>query len=117
MTLSEVLADETCATAEQFEEKEQTRILRIQINALPERERLLLSLYYHEELTLREIGHVLGIQIAPLSAALDGDSAAARGDGSRGAATTSRGAASIGRPRIIRGFSRLRRRLGRTRNG
>jgi len=31
------------------------------IGSLPERERLLISLYYFEELTMREIGEVLGI--------------------------------------------------------
>ena len=31
------------------------------INYLPEQEKLVLSLYYYEELTLREIGHVMDI--------------------------------------------------------
>jgi RNA polymerase sigma factor for flagellar operon FliA len=31
------------------------------ISSLPERERLVLSLYYDEELNLREIGEVLGV--------------------------------------------------------
>ena len=31
------------------------------IQRLPERERLVVSLYYYEELTLREIGEVLGV--------------------------------------------------------
>ncbi len=31
------------------------------ILALPERERLVIALYYYEELTLREIGEVLGV--------------------------------------------------------
>ena len=31
------------------------------IEALPERERLIITLYYHEELTLREIGEILGL--------------------------------------------------------
>ncbi len=31
------------------------------INALPERERLLVALYYHENMTLREIGEVLSV--------------------------------------------------------
>lgn len=61
VTLRDVLADETSAPSVQVEEAEQTRILAAEINALPQRERLVLSLYYHEELTLREIGHVLGI--------------------------------------------------------
>ena len=31
------------------------------IEALPERERLIVTLYYYEGLTLKEIGHVLGV--------------------------------------------------------
>lgn len=31
------------------------------IEALPERERLVIALYYYESLTLREIGEVLGV--------------------------------------------------------
>jgi hypothetical protein len=31
------------------------------VDVLPERERLVISLYYHEELTLREIGEILGL--------------------------------------------------------
>ena len=31
------------------------------IDALPEKERLMISLYYYEELTMKEIGEVLGI--------------------------------------------------------
>ncbi|HSS53890.1 MAG TPA: sigma-70 family RNA polymerase sigma factor, partial [Gaiellales bacterium] len=36
-------------------------ILRSEIERLPERERTVLELYYFEELTLREIGEVLGV--------------------------------------------------------
>jgi RNA polymerase sigma factor FliA len=31
------------------------------ISRLPEREKLVITLYYYEELTLREIGEVLGV--------------------------------------------------------
>ena len=31
------------------------------IDTLPEKERLMISLYYYEELTMKEIGEVLGI--------------------------------------------------------
>ena len=31
------------------------------VERLPERDRLVVSLYYHEELTLQEIGQVLGV--------------------------------------------------------
>jgi len=37
------------------------------ILALPERERLVIALYYYEELTLREIGEVLGVSESRVS--------------------------------------------------
>ncbi|MFQ6098451.1 MAG: FliA/WhiG family RNA polymerase sigma factor [Armatimonadota bacterium] len=44
-----------------LEQKELQRLLAQAIDALPDRERLVIALYYHEELTLREIGAVLGV--------------------------------------------------------
>jgi RNA polymerase sigma factor FliA len=41
--------------------KERTRLLGIAIDGLPEREKLVISLYYKEELTLKEIAAVLGV--------------------------------------------------------
>jgi RNA polymerase sigma factor for flagellar operon FliA len=38
-----------------------------QIDALPERERLVLSLYYEEELNLKEIGEVIGVSESRVS--------------------------------------------------
>ena len=43
------------------EERELSLIIRDEIKKLPERERLVLSLYYDEGLTLAEIGEVLGV--------------------------------------------------------
>ena len=43
------------------EEKELSAIMRSEIKKLPEREKLVLSLYYDEGLTLAEIGEVLGV--------------------------------------------------------
>ena len=43
------------------EEKELSSIMRSEIKRLPEREKLVLSLYYDEGLTLAEIGEVLGV--------------------------------------------------------
>ena len=43
------------------QQKELQRLLASAIDALPDRERLVIALYYHEELTLREIGAVLGV--------------------------------------------------------
>jgi RNA polymerase sigma factor for flagellar operon FliA len=41
--------------------REETRLLSDAIRRLPEREQVLLSLYYRDELTMREIGAVLGV--------------------------------------------------------
>lgn len=37
------------------------------IEELPEREQLVLALYYHEDLTLKEIGHVLQVSESRVS--------------------------------------------------
>ncbi len=44
-----------------IEEKETSAIMRAEIKKLPEREKLVLSLYYDEALTLSEIGEVIGV--------------------------------------------------------
>ncbi len=46
---------------QQIEDEEFKRELAQQISELPERERMVLALYYDEELNLREIGEVLGV--------------------------------------------------------
>lgn len=43
-----------------LERSELERILAEAIAAMPEKERTVLALYYHEELTLREIGEIMG---------------------------------------------------------
>ena len=43
------------------QQRELARTLAGAIDALPQRERLVIALYYHEELTLREIGEILGV--------------------------------------------------------
>jgi RNA polymerase sigma factor for flagellar operon FliA len=43
------------------EATERTRILAEAVGRLPERERLIIGLYYYEDLTLKEIGSVLGV--------------------------------------------------------
>jgi RNA polymerase sigma factor for flagellar operon FliA len=43
------------------EDHELSQIMRAEIKKLPEREKLVLSLYYDEGLTLSEIGQVLGV--------------------------------------------------------
>jgi RNA polymerase sigma factor FliA len=44
-----------------LEERELSAIMRAEIKKLPEREKLVLSLYYDEALTLSEIGDVIGV--------------------------------------------------------
>ncbi len=50
-----------------FEVAELTRLLAGAVDALPEKERLVLSLYYYEELTMKEIGGLLGVNESRVS--------------------------------------------------
>jgi len=47
--------------AEALDETELKELVADAISRLPEREKLVITLYYYEELTLREIGEVLGV--------------------------------------------------------
>lgn len=61
-TLSELLEDQhTPDPLEQVEQHEMVTLLAAALDRLPPRERLLLSLYYQEELTMKEISRVLGV--------------------------------------------------------
>jgi RNA polymerase sigma factor for flagellar operon FliA len=61
-TLVDKLPDETLlAAGSELELRDVQDQLAEAITALPERERLLVTLYYYENLTLREIGQVLGV--------------------------------------------------------
>lgn len=61
-TLSELLEDHhTPGPLEQIEKQELLTLLTTSLDRLPPRERLLLSLYYQEELTMKEISRVLGV--------------------------------------------------------
>ena len=50
-----------------FESNELTRMLAGAIEELPEKERLVLSLYYYEEFTMKEIGTLLGVNESRVS--------------------------------------------------
>ena len=52
---------------EHFESNEMKDILAGCIDLLPEKERLVISLYYHEEMTLKEIGLTLGVSESRVS--------------------------------------------------
>ena len=61
-SLSELLEDQSSpGPVEQTEHQELTDTLGIAIDNLPEREKLLLTLYYQEELTMKEISKVLSV--------------------------------------------------------
>ncbi len=61
-SLSELLEDHTApGPVEQAEQQELTEMLSTAIEALPEREKLLLALYYQEELTMKEISKILSV--------------------------------------------------------
>ena len=51
----------------QFEREELAKMLGGVIDMLPERERLVLSLYYYEEFTMKEIGSMLGVNESRVS--------------------------------------------------
>jgi RNA polymerase sigma factor for flagellar operon FliA len=46
---------------ELLQEEETKRVLARQIDALPEKERMVVSLYYYNELTMKEVGRVMGV--------------------------------------------------------
>ncbi len=62
VSLLDTLEDpESVRPADALDETELREILGDAIARLPEREKLVVTLYYYEELTLREIGEVLGV--------------------------------------------------------
>lgn len=62
MPLIETLQDTgTADPVAAFESEEMKRILLEAINKLPDREKIVVTLYYYEGLTLAEIGQVLGV--------------------------------------------------------
>ena len=57
----ELIVDETANVSGEIEGREIRRILASGVDRLPERERLVVALYYFEGLTFKEIGKVLGV--------------------------------------------------------
>ncbi len=57
----ELIVDEDSNPAGEIEGREIRRILTAGVDRLPERERLVIALYYFEGLTFKEIGKVLGV--------------------------------------------------------
>ena len=60
-TLGDQIADGGPAPGDRIEDEETRRILGESINKLPEREKVVLSLYYYENLTLAQIGEIIGV--------------------------------------------------------
>ena len=60
-SISDTLSDQRPGPEAQLEEQDFRREMVTALDGLPERERLVLALYYDEELNLREIGQVLGV--------------------------------------------------------
>jgi RNA polymerase sigma factor for flagellar operon FliA len=60
-TLGDMLADRTEGPGVAYEDEETRRTLVTAIGRLPERDKLVLALYYYEGLTLAEIGRVIGV--------------------------------------------------------
>ena len=60
--LSETIPDDSERTPFELLKKQEIRnLLAKQIDALPEKEKMVVSLYYYNELTMKEIGNILGI--------------------------------------------------------
>jgi RNA polymerase sigma factor FliA len=60
-TLADTIADKGDGPMGQYEVEEVRQALAGAINRMPEREKVVLTLYYYENLTLAEIGQVLGV--------------------------------------------------------
>jgi RNA polymerase sigma factor for flagellar operon FliA len=61
LTVGDTIADAGEGPMAAYEVEEMRHILADAINRLPEREKVVLTLYYYEGLTLAEIGQVLGV--------------------------------------------------------
>lgn len=57
----EMIVDDESSPSDEIEGKEMRRFLAQGVDRLPERERLVIALYYFEGLTFKEIGKVLGV--------------------------------------------------------
>jgi len=66
MTLEDVISSDS-EVVEQFEDEELKEQLVKTLKQLPERERIVITLYYYEELTFKEIGKELGISESRVS--------------------------------------------------
>ena len=61
VTVGDTVADTNDGPVASYEVEEMRQLLAEAINRMPEREKVVLTLYYYEGLTLAEIGQVLGV--------------------------------------------------------
>ncbi len=61
VTLGDTIPDKGAGPVGSFEVEEMRQLLAESINSMTEREKIVLTLYYYEGLTLSEIGEVLGV--------------------------------------------------------
>jgi RNA polymerase sigma factor FliA len=61
LSISEMVADKSVSALDKLEDSQRRKLLAKAIDKLPERERQVIALYYLEELTMKEIGEVLGV--------------------------------------------------------
>ena len=61
MEIIDTIQDERLTPHEEMEEKDVKKELEIALKKLPERERMIMVLYYHENMTLKEIGETIEI--------------------------------------------------------
>jgi RNA polymerase sigma factor for flagellar operon FliA len=63
--LLDIISDDESSWPSQIAERaELERVLALAIDRMPKQERIVLSLYYYEELTLREIAEVMGLHLS-----------------------------------------------------
>ena len=67
LSASEMLRDESLSPLDEYEERERRARLAKAVDKLPARERQVVSLYYLEELTMKEIGAVMGVSESRVS--------------------------------------------------
>lgn len=58
---ADFVADNSFSQLDELEKKQMRQLIALSVEKLPERERQVVALYYVEELTMKEIGEVLGV--------------------------------------------------------
>jgi RNA polymerase sigma factor for flagellar operon FliA len=61
------ISDDGASVERQIEKKEMKKILGKMIDDLPEKEKLVITLYYYEEMTLKEIAGIVGVSESRIS--------------------------------------------------